>query len=260
MKVLLVEDEQVAARTLQRLLLACAPDAEVVAVLPTVRKTVEFLQQPPALDLIFMDIHLSDGSAMQIFEQVLPQVPVVFTTAYDAYAVKAFELNSLDYLLKPISQERLKQTLERFQQQRQANAAEPMLSKLEAVLHQLKPQPEQPYKTRFLVKAGSKLLPVETHQIAYFYRDDEVVQLVTPDGKRHPVNYALDELEQMLNPGTFFRLNRQFVVNLSALAEIHSYFKGKLKIDLSPPAPVDVVVSQEKASEFKAWLEGDRAS
>lgn len=256
MKILIVEDEQVAARTLQSLLLKLEPEAEVVAVVSTVKKTVELLQSNPALDLIFFDIHLADGSAFKVFEQVLPQAPVVFTTAYDAYAVKAFELNSLDYLLKPVRAERLQQTLTRFKQQRETLAA-PMLHKLESVLQSLH-QPGEKYKSRFLVKAGSKLLPIETKQIAYFYRDDEVVQLMTCEGKRYSVNYTLEELEGMLDPKVFFRLNRQTISNFHALSEIHSYFKGKLKIELKPAASQEVIVSQERASVFKEWLEGER--
>lgn len=256
MRVLIVEDEQVAARTLQSLLLKLEPQAEVVKVLPTVKKTVEFLQPGPQLDLIFFDIHLADGSAFKVFEQVVPQVPIVFTTAYDAYAVKAFELNSLDYLLKPIRAERLEQTLMRFKQQRDTFAG-PMLHKLESALQSLQQSGEK-YKRRFLVKAGSKLLPIEIEQVAYFYRDEEVVQLMTFEGKRYSVNYSLEELENMLDPKAFFRLNRQTIANFHALAEIHSYFKGKLKIELKPTAPHEVIVSQERASAFKEWLDGER--
>ena len=256
MKVLIVEDEQVAARTLQNLLLQVEPKAEVVAVIPTVKKTVEFLKTNPQLDLVFFDIHLADDSVFKVFEQVVPQCPVVFTTAYDAYAVKAFELNSLDYLLKPIRLDRLQQTIERYKQQQEL-AATPMLHKLESVLQSLQ-QPGEKYKSRFLVKAGSKLLPIEIEQAAYFYRDEEVVQLMTYAGKRYAVNYSLEELESLLDPKMYFRLNRQVIASFNALAEIHSYFKGKLKIELKPAAPYEVIVSQERASVFKEWLEGER--
>ena len=256
MKVLIVEDEQIAARTLQNLLLKLEPQAEIVDIIPTVKKTIAFLQSNPQLDLIFFDIHLADGSAFKVFEEVVPQVPVVFTTAYDTYAVKAFELNSLDYLLKPVRSDRLQQTLTRFKQQRETFAA-PMLHKLETVLQSLQ-QPQEKYKSRFLVKAGSKLQPIEIEQVAYFYRDEEVVHLITFGGKRYSVNYTLEELEAMLDPKSFFRLNRQHIASFHALGEIHSYFKGKLKIELKPTAPHEVVVSQERASVFKEWLEGER--
>ncbi|MBC5993641.1 LytR/AlgR family response regulator transcription factor [Pontibacter cellulosilyticus] len=256
MKVLIVEDEQIAARTLQNLILKLEPQAEIIDIIPTVKKTTEFLQSNPDLDLIFFDIHLADGSVFKVFEEVIPQAPVVFTTAYDAYAVKAFELNSLDYLLKPIRADRLQQTLVRFKQQRETFAA-PVLHKLQSVLQGLQ-QPQEKYKSRFLVKAGSKLLPIEVEQVAYFYRDDEVVQLMTFEGKRYSVNYSLEELDGTLNPTQFFRLNRQTIANFHALAEIHSYFKGKLKIELKPAATHEVIVSQERASDFKEWLEGER--
>ncbi|MFD2514571.1 LytR/AlgR family response regulator transcription factor [Pontibacter locisalis] len=256
MKVLIVEDEQVAARTLKNLLLQLEPQVEIAAVLPTVKKTVDFLQADPQLDLIFFDIHLADGSAFKVFEQVIPQAAIVFTTAFDAYAVKAFELNSLDYLLKPIRSDRLQQTLTRFKQQRETFTA-PMLHKLESVLNSLQ-QPQEKYKSRFLVKAGSKLLPIEIGQVAYFYRDEEVVHLMTFGGRRYSVNYSLEELESMLDPKSFFRLNRQTITNFHALAEIHSYFKGKLKIELKPAASQEVIVSQERAPMFKEWLEGER--
>ncbi|MDX5420227.1 MAG: LytTR family DNA-binding domain-containing protein [Hymenobacteraceae bacterium] len=256
MKVLIVEDEQVAARTLQKLLLQYEPQAEVVAVIPSVKKTVEFLEANPQLDLIFLDIHLADGSVFKLFEQIVPHAPIVFTTAYDAYAIKAFELNSLDYLLKPVRGERLQQTLVRFKQQRDLFGA-PVLQKMEAVLQSLQ-QPGDKYKSRFLVKAGSRLWPIEVTQVAYLYRDEEVVQLMTSEGKRYSVNYSLDELENMLDPHVFFRLNRQTIANFDALAEIHSYFKGKLKIELRPAAPHEVIVSQERASAFREWLEGNR--
>lgn len=256
MKILIVEDEQVAARALQNLLHQFEPGAEITSVIPTVKKTVEYLQTNPQLDLIFLDIHLADGSVFKVFEQEVPQAPVVFTTAYDAYAVKAFELNSLDYLLKPIRAERLQHTLARLKQQR-GNLSAPMMYKIESVLRSLQ-QPEVKYKERFLVKAGSKLMPIEIVQVAYFYRDEEVVHLVTCKGKRYSVNYSLEELENMLDPGLFFRLNRQIITSFSALDEIHNYYKGKLKIDLKPAASHDIIVSQERATQFKHWLEGER--
>lgn len=256
MNVLIVEDEQVAARTFQSMLQQIESQVKVVAVLPTVKSTVEFLNTNPKLDLAFLDIHLADGSIFKVFEQIVPQVPIVFTTAYDAYAVKAFELNSLDYLLKPIHLDRLRQTINRFKEKREVPAL-PIWYKLESVLQRMTQSGEK-YKNRFLVKAGSKLLPIEAEHIAYFYRDGEVVQLVTSEGKRYSVNYSLDELEDLLDPSSFFRLNRQTIANMDALAEIHSYFKGKLKIKLKPSIAHEVVVSQERASAFKEWLEGEK--
>lgn len=252
MKILIVEDEKMAAQTLKGLLLDIAPEVEIEPVISNVKEAVRYLLSEPGADLIFLDIHLADGSAFEIFEKVLPNVPVVFVTAYDSYAVKAFEINSLDYLLKPISSDRLLQTINRFRQQ----MIMPTGSTKEITNILKKLQGTENFKSRFLVKGGSRLLPVEVQQIAYFYRSKEGnVFLITSEGKRHIINYNLETLENILDPKMFFRLNRQIIAKFSALADIQNYFNGKLKITLDPPAPFEVLVSQERSRSFKEWLE-----
>lgn len=253
MKILIIEDEKMAAQTLKSMLVKIAPEVEIVSVISTVKESIRYLLSNPQLDLIFLDIHLADGSSFEIFEKVLPEVPIVFVTAYDSYAVRAFELNSLDYLLKPISTERLELTINRFKEQGNLPGAAALIE-LTTILKNLQ-IPGQNFKTRFLVKGVSKLVPIEVQQIAYFYCNREGVYLMTTNGRQHIVNYSLETLEDLLDHKIFFRLNRQVIVTFSALADIHNHFNGKLKVTLNPSGPFDVFVSQERSRFFKEWLE-----
>lgn len=257
MTILLLEDEYPAAERLQRLLHQAAPEAQVLAVLDSVRGALAWLAAHSAPDLILADIHLADGLSLHLFEQTVVQSPVIFTTAYDQYAIQAFRANSIDYLLKPVKLPELTAALDKL---RRWPAPAPAASlphpaqRLEHLLETLA-APTQTYKTRFLVRAGEQLLPLPAAQVAWFQSRHETTTLVALDGRRFVVEYTLEQLEQLLNPQDFFRLNRQFVAQLPAVQRLHVYFNGKLKLDLHPAPAEEVIVSREKASAFKQWLE-----
>ncbi|MBC6605241.1 response regulator transcription factor [Hymenobacter sp. BT188] len=257
MTVLVLEDEYPAAERLQRLLHQAAPEAKVVAVLDSVMAGLAWLKSNLPPDLILADIHLADGLSFGLFERTVVRSPVIFTTAYDAYAIRAFKTNSIDYLLKPIKLAELEAALTKLEQWRAPATSPPpdTAQRLERLLDSL-PLPNQPYKSRFLVRSGEQLLPLPAGQIAWFQSRNEVTTLVALDGRRFVVDYTLEQLESLLDPRHFFRLNRQFVTHLQAVQRLHPHFNGKLKLDLAPSPTDEVVVSREKASVFKQWLEG----
>lgn len=256
MTVLVLEDEYPAAEHLQRLLHQAAPTAQVVAVLDSVTTGLAWLNSNLPPDLILADIHLADGLSLELFERTVVRSPIIFTTAYDAYAIRAFKANSVDYLLKPIKLAELTAALTKLEQWRTpAPAAPDAAQRLERLLDSL-PRPDQHYKSRFLVRSGEQLLPLPADQAAWFQSRHEVTTLVALDGRRFVVDYTLEQLESLLDPRQFFRLNRQYVAHLQAVQRLHPYFNGKLKLDLAPSPTDEVVVSREKASAFKQWLEG----
>ncbi|GGG47599.1 LytR/AlgR family response regulator transcription factor [Hymenobacter glacieicola] len=262
MTVLLLEDEYPAAERLQRLLQQAAPEAQVAAVLDSVTGAVQWLSSNPAPDLILSDIQLADGLSLEIFDQLLVRSPVIFTTAYDAYAIRAFKANSVDYLLKPVKLAELQAALTKLREWRAAPAAAPASGaaidsahRLERLLDAL-PHPDRQYKTRFLVRSGEQLLPLPVAQVAWFQSRHETTTLATTDNRRFVVDYTLEQLESLLDPTQFFRLNRQFIAQLPAVQRLHPHFNGKLLLDLQPAPSEEVLVSREKAAAVKSWLEG----
>lgn len=260
MKTVIIEDEHLAARHLQQLILR-HPDVTVEAVLPSVSEAVQWLTANPAPDLIFADIQLSDGLSFEVFAATAVRSPIVFTTSFDEYALQSFALLSLDYLLKPIQTAGLARALDKYAYWRnqvtelqQAQGAEDQLHKVQQLLAQF--APDQPrYRHRFLLPAGDELLPVASADVAYFYTKNEIVYLVRHDGRKFPVEYNLEQLEKMLDPAAFFRLNRQVLASVQSIGKIYSYFVGKLKIELLPPRPEEVLVSRDRAVLLKRWLE-----
>lgn len=260
MTVLILEDEYPAAERLQRLLLEAAPEAQVLAALDSVASALTWLAAHPAPDLILSDIQLADGLSLEVFEQTLVRSPVIFTTAYDAYAIRAFKANSVDYLLKPVKLTELQTALTKLREWRSptpqtASVADDTASRLERLLDSL-PRPNRQYKTRFLVRSGEQLLPLAVEQIAWFQSRHENTTLVATDGRRFVVDYTLEQLESLLDPRQFFRLNRQFIAQLSAVQRLHPHFNGKLLLELQPAPTEEVLVSREKAHAVKQWLEG----
>ena len=251
MKILLIEDERPAALQLQKLLAKAAPEAQVLSTIDSVEDSVAWLQENSAPDLIFMDIQLADGLSFDIFRQMEVSAPVIFTTAFDQYAVQAFKVNSIDYLLKPVQPEELQAALQKF---RERQPQSPPLSP--ELLQQLLRSVQQPqYKERFLVKSGQSLLYIPVEEAAYFYAEDGLNFLLTENKKRYPIDYTLDQLESELDPGRFHRISRKFIVGLPAIHKIHPYFNHRLKLDLRPPFEGEVIVSRDRVSEFKAWLD-----
>ena len=281
MTILLLEDEYPAAERLQRLLAQAAPEAQVLAVLDTVAGALAWLAAHPAPHLILSDIQLADGLSLEIWEQAVVPSPVVFTTAFDAYAIRAFQANSIAYLLKPVKLAELQAALAKLRQwpkgelkgKREALRVDSLESEsksdfnssllpfnspnspIERLLDAL-PRPGRPYKTRFLVRQGEQLMPLPVAEIAWFLSRHETVTLVAADGRRFVVDYTLEQLENLLDPVQFFRLNRQIIAQLPAVRRLHPHFNGKLLVELHPAPPEEILVSREKASAVKAWLEG----
>ncbi len=251
MKVLIIEDEAPAVRKLRGLLNNQEIDIEVLADIDTVEEAVEWLSNNPSPDVIFSDIQLADGVSFEIYSKVPPKCPIIFTTAYDEYALKAFELNSLDYLLKPYTEEQFNRA---FQKIKTASPNANEVDKIKAVLAQLNIKSNQ-YKERFLVSKAGVLLPIKVDDVAYFYTEDKTINLVTKTKERYFISSSLDELELLLNPSNFYRVNRQYIVNANAIVKIENFFNGKLVIQLNPTAPHEVVVSRARATSFKNWMD-----
>ena len=249
MKLLLIEDEDAAMRRLEKILMEANPAIEIVQRLDSVEASVQWLRSHPQPDLIFMDIHLADGSSFEIFEHVPVRCPVVFTTAYDEYALKAFKVNAIDYLMKPIKAAEVEAALVKYKNFHQTPDYQGLLSRIQT--------PETPLLRRILVKLGQSIRLVEMDDIAYFYTRDKISFLVTKSThKRYPIDYPLDKLEHMLDNKVFYRINRQFIINISAIKEMHPYSKSRIKVDLEPAADAETIVSTERASDFKQWLVG----
>lgn len=255
MNVLIIEDEDRNARQLERLLKKYDAGIQVLAHLPSVRESVAWLARHDAPDLILMDIHLEDGLAFAIFEQVPLTVPIIFTTAFDEYMIKAFKVNSVDYLLKPIDYDELAGALTKFKTLRNT-PAHPDLSQLLQLVQQFRDSPfrEPPFKERFMISIGTKIHSIETTDVAFFYSEDKATFLVTKGGQLLPLEHSLDQLAGLLNPAQFFRVNRQFLVARTAIKTIQAYSAGKLKLDLQPASRHEVFVSLSRLADFKDWL------
>lgn len=253
MTVLLIEDETLAADKLESTLRSIEPSVNIVGKLQSVKSAVDYLRSNNHPDLIITDIRLLDGLSFQIFQEVTTDSPVIFTTAYDQYAIKAFEVNSIDYLLKPVQAEKLQASLEKFKKRSVSPDKSPAIDYAE-VLRLLK-APSTEYKSRFMVRLGQKIMAVSSDKIAYFYSENKLTYIVTKEGKRFPMDQPLDELITLLDPRVFFRANRQFIVTFESIAEIHPYFKGRLKIDLTPKCDEEVVISAERTPDFKKWID-----
>ncbi|GAB3168271.1 LytR/AlgR family response regulator transcription factor [Telluribacter humicola] len=256
MKVLLVEDEELAADWLRKILDEVEPTAVLAGITDSIESTVEWLQANPPPDLILMDIELADGQSFEIFNRVQVRSPVVFTTSYDEYAIRAFKVNSIDYLLKPVKRDELRASLEKLRHLAQTlqSVVEPPTVPIEQLIRQLSQPVPKEYRERFLLKSGNRYISLETGEIAYFYFENRLTFLRTWKDERYMVDYNLDELEEMLHPKTFFRANRQYILHIKSVKNIHSYFNHKLKLILQPDTEDEVLVSRERATAFKNWM------
>ncbi len=271
MNVVILEDERLTAQRLESLLKKYDPTLSVLATLPSVGKAVAWFRQhaesvqAPMVDLVFMDIHLQDGLAFRIIDQVGLVTPIIFTTAYDEYMIQAFKVNSIDYLLKPLNYDELAAAIDKFKALR-LQFAQPLTEPtapsqpaavapdIEALLRLLNAPSQVVYKERFMVTIGAKIRSVESTEIAYFFLDERMAFLVTREGTNLPVEYSLDKLAQILDPKRFFRVSRQFLVSLPAIRSIMTYSAGKLKLELEPKPRFDVFVSGDRVADFKEWL------
>jgi two-component system LytT family response regulator len=250
MKILIIEDEQAAARRLQKLLTDIDPSHEIVDVLSSIEMAVEWFNSNPAPELILMDIHLADGASFEIFEKVDITAPIIFATAYDEYALKAFKVNAIDYLLKPIKQSELEKALQKISAPaKKEGAGEELIHKLEEAGFIRKSK-------RLLVKMGQAIKLIDLDQVAYFYSKDKISFAVLPGNKRYPLDQSLDQIEHMVDPLHFFRINRQFIVKMESIDEMIAYSKSRVKLKLNPPTEEDAIVSKERSPEFKKWLVG----
>jgi DNA-binding LytR/AlgR family response regulator len=255
MKALIIEDEYPAAERLEKLIRKADPEIKILEILDSVESAMNWFNRNPSPDLIFSDIQLSDGLSFEIFEKAVIKSPIIFTTSYDEYAIKAFKVKSIDYLLKPVKQQELEQAILKYKETQPAATGIENRLKIESLLDSF-PITSKKYKNRFLVKSGEQLIPIFEEQIAYFQTTHELVCLVRKDNKKFITDYTLEQLDKLLNPEIFFRLNRQFIAHISSISKIHYYFNGKLKLQLTPEANEEVIISREKAQNFKAWLEG----
>ena len=249
MKALIIEDEIMAAQALQKLIGEVSPGTEIIGVIESIGDSVEWLENNPMPDLMFMDIHLADGSSFAIFERVNVTCPVIFTTAYDEFALKAFEMNSIDYLLKPISKEDLERAMNKFHT---LAGSRFNADKIEMLLEQL--GEKKRHRSYFLLPERDKLVPLSTKDIAYAYIDSKSVKIVTHEHKNYYLTHTLDDLMAQLDPNMFFRANRQFIVSREAIKDVSIWFGNKLAINLNVEVPEKIIVSKARVAEFKCWF------
>lgn len=256
MRILIVEDEELAVKKITKTLGEVDNAAVVVGVTDSIVGATNWLQANPAPDLILMDIELSDGQSFEIFNRVPVKSAVVFTTSYDEYALKAFKVNSIDYLLKPVQKEDLEAALNKYRQMKDmyASSSDTALS-MDALVKELqqKLQPKE-YRKRFLVKHGQKLVSIETDEIAYFFSDGRLNFFKTDDNRKFVVDYTMDEMEDMLEPQKYFRISRSFYVSVRSISQIHDYFGNRLLLNLKPSVDKEAIVSREKVADFKKWM------
>lgn len=255
MRLLIVEDEPLGVETLVQFLREIDPSITVVGNTDSIQSSVQWLQENQLPDLVLMDIELSDGQSFEIFNRIEVRSPVIFTTSYDEYALKAFKVNSIDYLLKPIKKDDLKRALDKFKDLRSGNPAGAVFTNIEKLINDLSEKKTAGFRSRFLVKQGQRFISIETADIAYIFAENRVSYLVTWDRQKHYVDYSLEQIEAMLDPKFFFRANRGLIIQARAVVQIHNYFNGKLKLTLDPVYEAgDVIVSREKANGFKEWM------
>lgn len=250
MRLLIIEDELPAAKRLSKMLQGIQPGAEIVKQLDSVESSVGFLATENNIDLIFMDIQLADGLSFDIFQQVKVKSPVIFTTAFDQYTLKAFKVNSIDYLLKPIDEQELEQAISKYKaiyDKKESDFSE-------KILNLVKQMGLAGYKERLLIKRGQQLSYIKTASVAWCYADGKLCYAVDFSANKYLLDSNLSELEGQLPPSKFFRINRHLMVNIEAVTKVHSWLGGRLKVELTNAVTIDTVVSRERVNGFKAWL------
>ena len=253
MKTIIIEDENIAAQNLVRLLGEVAPDIEVECTLQSVEESVEFFSHANDIELVFMDIHLADGSSFNIFDSVKIDCPIVFTTAYDQYALDAFKVNSIDYLLKPIQKDDLERAVEKIHRIKKSSEASATLSteQIGKIVEMM--QQKKKYKSFFLIPLRDKLVPLDVNEIAYIYLDDKISRAVTYDNQSYAIDKPLDAIFTQLDPAKFFRANRQYIISHNSVAGIAIWPLSKLHVVLKVETPEKIIVSRARAAEFKDW-------
>lgn len=247
MNVLIVEDETTAYENMVDLLAQVDPNIHVVGNTESIRQTIKWLGEHEAPDLIFMDIHLSDGSAFVIFDEIRIEIPIIFTTAYDRYAIEAFKVNSIDYLLKPVKEDDMRRALTKF-----SKWGRPDISQYLSQIAQMVSKPN--YSDKILIPYKDKLLPVSLSEIACFYTADKNTFVFLKNGMKYPYGKTLDQIYSTLNPHDFFRANKQFIVSRNSVSNITIWFDSRLLVSLEVDTPERIYVSKNRVSEFKAWM------
>ena len=248
MRVVIIEDETAAAQNLSAILHKVCPNVEVVNTIDTVTDSVEFFNSAPALDLVFMDIHLADGSSFRIFDSVDITTPIIFTTAYDQYAIEAFKVNSIDYLLKPINEESVRRAIEKWHRLTSADRTD-YASRVNEVAHKQKTLQEV-----FLVHFRDKIIPLQINDIAFFHTSEEKVTAYCFDGSKYQVDMTLETLQSKLPSEMFFRANRQFIISRKSVKDISVWFGSRLAVNLTIESPERLIVPKARVHEFKGWL------
>ncbi len=252
MKVLIVEDEPLAAERLQHLLRSCEPDVQIIDQLDSVVETVSFFRSGKKIDLLLLDIQLADGKSFEIFTKTEIDVPIIFTTAFDQYAIQAFKLHSIDYLLKPFQLADLQKALDKFKRlSSPASLSVDDITSLKLLLS----NKIRTFKERFIIKSGNKLSYKIASEVAYFFADGKATFLVSKkENRRYLIDHTLEELESTLNPQLYFRISRKFIVSVDSIAEVKGLISTRLEVKLNQPCEHDLSVSRDRAQDFKAWL------
>ncbi|MBX7108881.1 MAG: LytTR family DNA-binding domain-containing protein [Chitinophagales bacterium] len=249
MKILIIEDEIAAARRLRKMTGELLKEAEILDVLDSVKSAVKWFREHAQPDLVLMDIHLADGNCFEIVKEVEINCPIIFTTAYDTYAVKAFEVNAIAYLMKPVKANDLEAALKKYDKLKSSSSSFNYQRLLETIQSE-----GGAYQKRLLIKIGQTIRALEINDIAYFYTHDKIVTIITGDNRKYPADYTLDQLEKLLDPKLFFRINRQFIVSSKAIREMYVISKSRVKMVLHPPVDAETAVSAERVATFKKWL------
>lgn len=259
MKILIIEDEQPAAEKLERYIRRYDPDMDVIEKLESVEKSVAWLKEHQGeIDLLFLDIQLTDGLSFEIFDKIEIKKPVIFTTAFDQYAIDAFKVNSIDYLLKPITFDDLSASLKKLQSMKESlpGSKNKTLEDLHRALAQF--QSKKSYKDRFMVKLGEHIRSITTDQISLFYAEGRNAFIRTNQGSKFIIDFKLEELESVLEPKSFFRVNRTYILNINAITDVLVYSNSRLKVSVDEKFDKEIIVSREKVSQFKIWFDGSK--
>ena len=251
MRAIIIEDEYSAAANLKILLRGIEPTIEILGNIETVAEAIEYFKSNEDYDLVFMDIHLADGSSFEIVNEVEPSAPIIFTTAYDNYAIQAFKLNSIDYLLKPIREKELRNAIHKFKENRRNSII--TSDQIETLIRSMNLSKKE-YRKSFLIQKRDSFIPIQTNEVAYFYIKDGVVRGSTIDNTTFSINEKLEDLEQSLDPTIFFRVNRQYLIQRPAIKSLENYFNGRLVVHIFPESKERIIVSKANASRLKAWL------
>lgn len=249
MNAIIIEDEKLSAEHLSNLLKRIDASITVIATFDSVKKSVSEFQKGIKADVVFVDVHLADGLSFEIFNKIQIDTPIIFTTAFDEYAIKAFKLNSVDYLLKPIGAEDLRVAIDKLKKFNQSHTS--IVQDIANAYQNLNKQ----YKNRFMVKMGDSIVSVKTEDVLHFIAEDGITLLITNTSKRYPVDYTLDQLAELVSPELFFRVNRKVLISINAVQKVSSYFNSRLKINSDLLDDESAIVSRERVNEFKAWLD-----